>query len=178
MRTLIDSGVEIKIRGNSIYVNRIKVGSENEAIYTPYQQRGIPTLQEPLDSTPTTMPCQLTRTQMVPCQHVPCQQIMYGLKKKHTMSSLLLTVLICQLRNEYLLVKLSPSFYSVYWSKQCWIMQNNDKDSTRVGSKRDVTRKCKPRPGQFKPRLCDIIITSPNWPDLPVFQRATLKNWE
>ena len=46
-----------------------------------------------------------------------------------------------------------------------------------MGSKRGVTRKCKPRPGQFKPRLCDIIITSPNRPDLPVFPRATLKNW-
>ena len=40
-RTLIDSGIErkqIKIRGNSIYINKTKVSSANEDIFIRYQQ--------------------------------------------------------------------------------------------------------------------------------------------
>ena len=43
-RVLIDSGVErklIKIRGNSIYINKTKVGSANEATFTRLLQRNI-----------------------------------------------------------------------------------------------------------------------------------------
>ena len=54
-RALIDSGVErslIKIRGNSIYVNRAKVGSANEDGFIRHKQHNVPVQYGlPLDST-------------------------------------------------------------------------------------------------------------------------------
>ena len=53
-RALIDSGVErrlIKIRGNSIYINRAKVGSANEDTFIRHSQHSIHGL--PRDCTPT-----------------------------------------------------------------------------------------------------------------------------
>ena len=50
-RTLIDSGIErkhIKIHGNSIYINQIKVGSANEGNFIRHQQ--------PLDQSPESIP--------------------------------------------------------------------------------------------------------------------------
>ena len=43
-----------------------------------------------------------------------------------------------------------------------------------MDSKREVTRKSKPRPGQLKVRPCDIILTLPNRPDRPTFLQHSL----
>ena len=52
-RTLIEGGIErkcIRIRGNSLYVNRVKVGSANEDVFTRHQQIEDQVSTPPTDS--------------------------------------------------------------------------------------------------------------------------------